>query len=97
VVTCEHANFATSPNPLQSIGGGGELGEPGKHRPDIPGPTTLEDPRAGAVSPGAALDEIMHMFAASSVYIQMSPWHPPFTMMGRQGSATALKITLSRG
>jgi hypothetical protein len=28
-------------------------------------------------------DEIMHMFAASSVYIQMSPWAPLFTMMGR--------------
>jgi hypothetical protein len=30
-------------------------------------------------------DEIMHMFAASGVYIEMSPWPPPFTMMGRQG------------
>jgi hypothetical protein len=27
--------------------------------------------------------EIMHMFAASGVYIQMSAWPPPFTMMGR--------------
>jgi hypothetical protein len=41
-------------------------------------------------------DEIMHMFAASGAYIQMFPWPPPFTMMGRQGCAEALKITLSR-
>jgi hypothetical protein len=27
----------------------------------------------------------------------MSPWPPPFTMMGRQGCATTLKITLSWG
>jgi hypothetical protein len=40
-------------------------------------------------------DEIMHMFVASGVYIQMSPWPPPFMMMGRQGCATALKITMS--
>jgi hypothetical protein len=37
------------------------------------------------------------MFAALSVYIEMSPWPPPFMMMGRQGYAAALKITLSRG
>jgi hypothetical protein len=43
------------------------------------------------------LDEIMHMFAASGVYIQMSPWPQPFTMMGKQGCAAAFKITLSRG
>jgi hypothetical protein len=30
-------------------------------------------------------NEIMHMFAASGVYIQMSLWPPPFKMMGRQG------------
>jgi hypothetical protein len=42
-------------------------------------------------------DEIMHMFVASGVYIQMSPWPPPFMMMGRQGCATALKITMSWG
>jgi acyl-CoA reductase-like NAD-dependent aldehyde dehydrogenase len=42
-------------------------------------------------------DEIMHMFAASGVYIQMSPWTPPFMMMGRQDCAATLKITLSRG
>jgi hypothetical protein len=40
-------------------------------------------------------DDIMHMFATSDVYIQMSPWPQPFTMMGRKGCATALKITLS--
>jgi hypothetical protein len=38
-------------------------------------------------------DEIMHIFAASGVYIEMSPWPPPFTMMGRQGYAATLKIT----
>jgi hypothetical protein len=42
-------------------------------------------------------DEIMHMFAASGVYIEMSPWPPLFTMMRRQGYDVALKITLSRG
>jgi acyl-CoA reductase-like NAD-dependent aldehyde dehydrogenase len=42
-------------------------------------------------------DEIMHMFAASGVYIQMSPWSPPFMMMGRQGCAAPLQITLSPG
>jgi hypothetical protein len=39
----------------------------------------------------------MHMFAALGVYIQMSPWPTPFTMMGRQDCDAALKITLSRG
>jgi hypothetical protein len=42
-------------------------------------------------------EEITHMFAASSVYIDMSPWPPPFTMTGRQDYAAALKISLSRG
>jgi hypothetical protein len=43
-------------------------------------------------------DEIMNMFAASGVYIEMSPWPPPFRKMGRQGYvAVTLKITLSRG
>jgi hypothetical protein len=42
-------------------------------------------------------DEIMHMFAASGVYIEMSPWLTPFTMTGRQDYVAALKITLSRG
>jgi hypothetical protein len=37
------------------MGGGGEPGELGKYHLDISGPTTLEDPRAGAASPGAAL------------------------------------------
>jgi hypothetical protein len=41
-------------------------------------------------------DETMNMFAASSVYIQMSTWPPPFTMMRRQGCAATLKITLSQ-
>jgi hypothetical protein len=41
--------------------------------------------------------EIMHMLAASGVYIQMFPWSQPFTMMGRQGCVIALKITLSQG
>jgi hypothetical protein len=44
---------------------------------------------------GCNVDEIMHMFAASGVYIEISPWPPPFTMMGRQGYAAALNITLS--
>jgi hypothetical protein len=42
-------------------------------------------------------DEIMNMFAASGVYIEMAPWPPPFMMMERQGYAVALKITLGRG
>jgi hypothetical protein len=40
-------------------------------------------------------NEIKHMFAASDVYIQMSPWPPPFMMMGREGCGAALKMTLS--
>jgi hypothetical protein len=42
-------------------------------------------------------DEIMNIFAPSCVYVEMSLWHPPFTMMERQGYVAALKITLSRG
>jgi hypothetical protein len=42
-------------------------------------------------------DEIMYISATSGVYIQMPPWPPPFMMMGRQGRAAALKITLSQG
>jgi hypothetical protein len=42
-------------------------------------------------------DEIIHMFVAFCVYIEMSPWPSPFTMMGRQGYAADLKITSSRG
>jgi hypothetical protein len=42
-------------------------------------------------------DKIMHMFVASSVYIQMSLWPQPFMMMGRQCYIAALKITLSQG
>jgi hypothetical protein len=41
--------------------------------------------------------EIMHMFATSGVYIEMSQWPPPFMMIGRQGYVVALKICLSRG
>jgi hypothetical protein len=41
-------------------------------------------------------DDIMHIFAASGVYNQISPRPPSFTMMGRQGYAADLKITLSR-
>jgi hypothetical protein len=42
-------------------------------------------------------DKIIHMFAASGIYIEMSPWPPPFTMMGRQCYVVALQITLSLG
>jgi hypothetical protein len=42
-------------------------------------------------------DEIMDMFAASGVYIEMSPWPPPLTTMRRQDYAIALKITMCRG
>jgi hypothetical protein len=38
----------------------------------------------------------MNIFAASGVYVEMSPWPPPFTMMERQGYVAAFKITLSR-
>jgi hypothetical protein len=54
---------------------------------------SLASEHATALTP----DEIMHMFAASGVYIKMFPWPPPFTMIGRQGYVVALKITLSRG
>jgi hypothetical protein len=39
----------------------------------------------------------MNIFAASGVYVEMSPWPPPFTMMERQGYVAAFKITLSLG
>jgi hypothetical protein len=42
-------------------------------------------------------NKIMHMFAISGVYIQISSLPPPFMMMGRQGCGTPLKMTLSRG
>jgi hypothetical protein len=42
-------------------------------------------------------DEIMNKFAASGVYVEMSPWPPPFMMMERQGYVAAFKITLSLG
>jgi hypothetical protein len=42
-------------------------------------------------------DEIMNMFAALGVYIQMSPWPSPFMMMEIQGYVAAFKITLSQG
>jgi hypothetical protein len=48
-------------------------------------------------SVGPPTNEIMHMLAALGVYIQMSPWPPPFMMMRRQGCAATLKLTLSRG
>jgi hypothetical protein len=41
------------------------------------------------------IDEIKHIFAALGVYIEISSWPPPFTMIGRQGYVVALKITLS--
>jgi hypothetical protein len=37
------------------------------------------------------------MFAASGVYVEMSPRPPPFMMMEIQSYAVALKITLSQG
>jgi hypothetical protein len=40
---------------------------------------------------------MMYMCVASGAYIQMLPWLPPFTVMGRQGCDTVLKMTLSRG
>jgi hypothetical protein len=46
---------------------------------------------------GGSGDEIMNMFVASGIYIEMFPWPPPFTMMGRQCYVADLKITLSRG
>jgi hypothetical protein len=42
-------------------------------------------------------DEIMHIFDASDVYIEISQWPPAFTMMGTQGYLAALKITINRG
>jgi hypothetical protein len=40
-------------------------------------------------------DKSMHMFAASGVYIEMSPWPPPFMMMERQAYAATLNTTTS--
>jgi hypothetical protein len=61
--------------------------------PKISSTTTLK-PRIVCFQEGLN-DEIMHIFAASGVSIEMSPWPLPFTMMGTQGYAMALKITFS--
>jgi hypothetical protein len=58
--------------------------------------TTIVKPKTVCFQEGEN-NEIMHLFATSGVYIQMSPWPPPFIMMGRQGCGDALKMTLSRG
>jgi hypothetical protein len=42
-------------------------------------------------------DEIMHIFIVPVVYIRMSPWPPPFMIMGRQGCDVVLKTILSQG
>jgi hypothetical protein len=55
VVTCEHVDSVSSPTRLKLMGGGREPGEPGKYNPDILKPMALEDPGAGAVSPGIGL------------------------------------------
>jgi hypothetical protein len=52
--------------------------------------------RTGCLQEGEN-DEIMHMFAAPGAYIQMPSWHPPFTVMERQGCDAVFKMTLSRG
>jgi hypothetical protein len=54
-VTCEHANSMLSSTWLQSIGGGGEPGEPIRGRSATPGPVASEDSGAGITSPGAVL------------------------------------------
>jgi hypothetical protein len=56
--TYEHTNSALSSTCLQSIGGSGESGEPGRSSPVAPGPTAPEDSGAGIASPGAALPDI---------------------------------------
>jgi hypothetical protein len=61
--------------------------------PKIYSTTTLES-RTVCFQEGEN-DENMHIFVASGVYIEMSPWPSPFMMMGRQDYAAALKITLS--
>jgi hypothetical protein len=40
-------------------------------------------------------DEIVHMFAAPGAFVRISPWTPPFTIMGGYGDED-LKITFSR-
>jgi hypothetical protein len=54
-VTYEHMNSVFSSTHLQSIGGGGELGEPSRSNPDTLMPMLLEDPGAGVALPGVAL------------------------------------------
>jgi hypothetical protein len=55
MVTCEHADSASSPTRLQSIGGGGKPGEPHRCNPNTLEPAVPKDPGVAAASPGAAL------------------------------------------
>jgi hypothetical protein len=55
VMTRKHIDSASSPTCLQLMGGGGKPGEPGRYSPDTLGLVAPEEPRARAVSPGAAL------------------------------------------
>jgi hypothetical protein len=52
--TSEHADSASFPTRLQSIGEGGKLGEPSGGSPDNPGLAVPENPGTGAASLGAA-------------------------------------------
>jgi hypothetical protein len=51
----EHADSASSPTHLQSIGGGRKTGDPERCSPDTPRPVVPKDLGDGAASPGAAL------------------------------------------
>jgi hypothetical protein len=42
-------------------------------------------------------DDILHMLVVPVANIRMPPWPPSFTIMGRQGCDTTLKMTFSRG
>jgi hypothetical protein len=63
--------------------------------PKISSTTTLK-PRTICFQKGEN-DEIMHRLTTLGVYIQMSSWPQPFTLLGRQGCGAPLKITLTRG
>jgi hypothetical protein len=55
MVTCEHADSASSPTCLLFIGRGGKPREPDRCSLDTLGPTVSKDPWAGAALPSVAL------------------------------------------
>jgi hypothetical protein len=89
-VTYEHSDSTSSPTHLQLMGGGGELGEPGKYNPDISRPTALQDPGAGAASPRTPLPGV-----PSPVPHTTKSYNKLLTLSPSQGPASASSMPLA--